>query len=205
VIETADFPRSAASATNAAAFCRQWTRPHCSRRHRSCSAACNPAAGRRAGAVSTHSVGCGTQGTPRLRWRSDGPGPGPYINSQPHGRSSPNPNPDYSPSPRHRHPRSQRRAAPPIHSLTHNGHSLRNQPLRCLAAGALSPLGRALGAGCAALAGAVGDHADQLRLPPAGGDHPVGPLCRGQPQDRATHRPPRTSLAGLRSLIKSNK
>lgn len=67
--------------TKAAAFCRWWSRPYCSRHPRYCSATCNPAADSRAGAMSTRSVGGCTQGKPQLRWRFDGPGPEPYKNS----------------------------------------------------------------------------------------------------------------------------
>lgn len=59
--------------TNAAAFCCQRTRLCCSS-HPRCSASCSPTADGRAEMMSTHSVGRHMQGTPLLRWRSDGPG-----------------------------------------------------------------------------------------------------------------------------------
>lgn len=62
--------------TKAPAFCRYWShRP----RHRS--AACSPAAGSRAGTMSTRSLRCRTRGTPHVRWRSDDPELGLYNDS----------------------------------------------------------------------------------------------------------------------------
>lgn len=67
--------------TKAPAFCRYLSCPHWSRRPLHCAATCKPAAGSRAGAMSTHSLHRRMQGTPPVRWRSDAPGVGPYNDS----------------------------------------------------------------------------------------------------------------------------